>query len=288
MDNPIIRTSSATMSLESRTFYPERILPLPSSNESSLLPSLATIVMRPLTTPRFRSQAPECFLASTPKLSQPPPNIGSQRQQSRTQFSDKTHSSNVPNPRLKPPTEQPSTACQPKPSIDGFEFIQINKPSGKTDSVGGANMRSHIMKRLHENRRQKGKARVHASVLPVPHRCSTIQSSVTSVQSLEVAANHYRLQPVSDQPSLSTIRGWSSNMPPREAPPETIKVETVCVQCGKLLLQKTPDDPWTIHGKSSRVPLAVLGSDEHDPFDSLAIPISHKMHRLIHHCKLNH
>jgi hypothetical protein len=276
------------MSLEPRTFYPGRILPLPSLNENPLLPSLATMVMCPLTTPRFRSQAPEVFLSSISGLPQPPSNLGSQRQQTRAHLPDKSHPSGVLNPRLKPPTQPPSTACQPKPSVDGFEFIQINKPSGKTDSAGGASMRSHIMKKFHENRRQRGKARVCLSVLPASHRCSTAKSSITSVQSFEVAANRHRLSSVSGQPFRPTIRGQSFNMPSKEVPPQTINVAAVCVQCGKLILQQTPDNAWTLYGRSSRVPLSMLGSDAHDPFDSLAIPISHNMHGLIHHCKLSY
>jgi hypothetical protein len=280
MDNPISRTSSSVaMSLEPRIFYPGRILPLPSPYENPLLPSLATMVMRPLTTPRFRSQAPEGFLSSTSGLPQTTSNLGSQRQQTRAHFPGKSHPSDVPNPRLKHPTQPPS--------VDGFEFIQINKSSGKTDSAGGASMRSHIMRKFHENRRQRGKAKVCLSVLPAPHRCSTIRSSITSVQSLEVASDRHRLPSVSDEPLRSTIRGQSFNMRSKEIPPQTINVEAFCVQCGKLILQQTPDDAWTLYGRSSRVPLSVLGSDTHDPFDSLAIPISHKMHGLIHHCKLS-
>ncbi|PMD42743.1 hypothetical protein L207DRAFT_581395 [Hyaloscypha variabilis F] len=57
----------------------------------------------------------------------------------------------------------------------------------------------------------------------------------------------------------------------------------VCAQCGRLILQKTRDEDGIEHNGLAGARQGLLDSAPHDPFDSSAIPISHKMHGLIHH-----
>jgi hypothetical protein len=261
------------MSLESRIFYPERFrLSLPSPKDTPRLPPLATIVMTSLAAPSFGRQASGPFLATRSGLLQHSSEIGSQIQQCFTQIPNEAYSVHTSEPWKESPLGDLLTAppAPPvKPIVNGFQFIQINKPSGKTDSTGGANMRSHIMRRFHENRRRQSKGRVPLSLAPTPHRCSTTRSLATFVHGFENVV-------------------YRHNLPPNAASPETIRLQAVCSQCGVLLLQQTSDDGWSLHGRSFGAPQGVLGSGSTDPFDSAAIPISHKMHGLIHHCKFNH
>ncbi|KAE9369254.1 hypothetical protein N431DRAFT_345384 [Stipitochalara longipes BDJ] len=132
-------------------------------------------------------------------------------------------------------------------------------------------MRSHIIKRFHENRRRKnGGPRTSITTLLAPHLCSN---------------SPYYLTAVSGQLNFlpTNLQGCNSDISPAGASPDTIKSGATCTQCGRLILRRTSDEGWVVQNGSVEAPQGLLGSDSHDPFDSSAIPISHEMHGLIHH-----
>jgi hypothetical protein len=203
----------STMFLNSRSCYPEWVrIPHSSSMDDLLLPPLATAELR---TARFGRQALESFNSSTTRIPQLVSSLASQAQQYPNQPPDETYSRNVPRPQLKSSTILPSPTGQPKPSVVRFEFIQINKPSGKTDSSGGANMRTHIMKRYHENRkRQNAGTRTRFSQLP-----SQIRS--TSHRCLPAVPSQLVSMP-------TKLQGQHSNLPQTRVFLETMNLGVVC------------------------------------------------------------
>jgi hypothetical protein len=185
------------------------------------------------------------------------------------------------------PRGQPRNHC--------FQFIQIHEASGKADSAAGSRLRSHLMRKYHEDRRRNQKARPkvrkgcnrkgcsHVEVLlvsehppswtklpentQISHSFSSAVASENSFHSTDLST---QLFPLSD-------RGLEIDFSPDG--------RLVCSQCGNLMLLYSPNDGRVELRSFRETPRSSLLSSSHDPFDSLAISISHRMHAMVHHCK---
>jgi hypothetical protein len=81
------------------------------------------------------------------------------------QNSDSGHTSDAfRSPMPFPTASQVPRTRHPTYSKDGFQFIHIHEPSGKADMAAGSHLRSHLMRKYHENRRQQKKLKVRALV----------------------------------------------------------------------------------------------------------------------------
>jgi len=259
----------ATMSLDPRNFFTERTLPHAPAEDMLLLPPLSTTAL----SAAFKRQRPAPCLTNSRRTLQLAPVLEPQANEHFDPLRYERCPRNVFSHQTNPCTKQPTTAREPKPSAVQFEFIQINKSSGKTDSSGGAKMRSHIIKRYHENKRRKiGGPKPPIQPFPTAQLCSN--------------SAHCLSTRFDDRKFLPADWTWNSCIFTSRVPREAIKSGSVCAQCGRRLLQQSPDGGWTVQNGTVPELQGLLRSDSHDPFDSSAIPISHNMHGLIHHCKL--
>lgn len=263
--------------------FPERSKsPFPGLREDLRLPPLATMVMASIANSRLETHTSESLLPTSFRALQPSSNnIKVQNQSSFPQFPDDASSSN----RTAPLTNSPERHV--KSHTGGFEFIQINTPSGKIGSVDESTVRSYIRRKFHENRRRRGARKGNPSLRLAPHSCSSAQSAAIISSNYGSATSYQKIPLASDKVSRSqNARTIHSNIPPRRSASRTIRFKAVCAQCGRLLLQETPNDEWSLQGGSFGSPRGLLSPASYDPFDTTALPISHKMHELFHHCKL--
>jgi hypothetical protein len=231
--------------------------------------------------------------------------LGTQITQSLNQKSDVVRGSD--NPSLSnhlPASRDIVLNHSTTPLKNTHTFIEIHKPSGKTDSDAGSNVRSHIMRKHHDNRRRHGMVKTTAKKRSRKDDCPHVEVDVEHAQrpsmtgplsnniSQEIPATRNRQDLLPDLLERSftatDLKSPASYMMESQGfvPMSTGEVE--CVQCGRLLLQYLPNNGEMVLGASFGGPQDLLGSNSRDLFDSLAIKISHRMHCLLHHCKRLH
>ena len=204
---------------------------------------------------------------------------------------------------------QPSNPAKQDARQHGFQFIQIHKASGKADQTAESNLRSYLMKKYHQNRRQNDNRGVgttrrrkqskytHLNLFlrPEPHSLLStpcFRPPTEPQRKISYSANSQSRVLSSRNLSQSDIGTSSFHLATNNHKIELDFISScklVCVQCGKLVLLHSRVDGATQLPPLplSRVPSS-LASGSHDPFDSLPISVDHRMHTMLHHCKSQH
>lgn len=177
-----------------------------------------------------------------------------------------------------------------------FQFVEIHEASGKADSATGSRLRSHLMKKHHEKRRQTQKEPPRMIKRSRVKGCTHIGVFAPLPESKDSALPHEvtegRLLP--RLPSITSSNSFQATsarkqvlLPPSLEYHPDLKSRALlrggalgCEQCGKLDLYYSAKN-----GQTDGRPLA-LEINSHDPFSSFPIPITHRMHLMIHHCKV--
>jgi len=201
-----------------------------------------------------------------------------------------------------------TAAMTAKTSPTKYEFIQIHAPSGKANRATESHLRSHLMKQYHESRRQSEGGESRLRKRRKKKGCIHFELCFTSPQYLNTAqtfsGNATCFPKTTSDPQvfpLNTSNTSTANRQPRSMillashtyppTPQATDIgiipasQIACVQCGKLTLRYSPVDREThLQSRQEYYP-NVHQPGSHDPFDSLPIPINHRMHEMIHHCK---
>jgi hypothetical protein len=192
-----------------------------------------------------------------------------------------------------------------QPPKQDFQFIQIHEASGKADTETGSHLRSHLMRKYHENRRRsqnvqpkvrkvsKKKGCTHFEVIFMPQQHLSVPDFVSEIPSVfENLDKDTESSPAF--PSISELANSyrtpniENRCPSRSQDPDielTSSRRVICCQCGKLMLKYSSNDEKTELQPFQEDPRSLLTSNSQDPFDSLAISVSHGMHSMIHDCK---
>jgi len=197
-------------------------------------------------------------------------------------------------------------ACQESGSLDqspkqplkhDFQFIEIHEASGKADSAAESHVRSHLMRKYHENRRRtrkaipkksKAKGCQHFEVFITAQHHTPLPSPASSailVNTQYASSFQYTEQNPSQTMSIPTQRSSAIQNHDAELR-HYLSRQVICFECGELMLQVSSGDEHAgLLPLPGPVP-SVIASAFNDPFDSLAIPVSHRMHSMIHQCKI--
>jgi len=190
---------------------------------------------------------------------------------------------------------------QPKPP-KSFEFVEIRDPSGKRNSASSAQVRSYIMRMYHQKRRTLQKTRFttaecdedgsthlrecfylgnHTCTINIPCDIpSTLKrgppgSQINQISMPDLSKSYFMRYLTC--PNLIVSQGFLN----------VFTSDVACTQCGKLMLLISPSDGKIQLTSSLGSPQTLLDANPTDPFNSSAIPISHRMHELVYHCKIS-
>jgi hypothetical protein len=250
----------------------EKMMLLPSVPAAAMAPLMTTLSHERQESDSFRSFADNLKLIQDTNLP---------TQKYFHQLIDKPSQRDISKYQSRPTQHSPAS----HQSGDGFAFIQVHDPSGKTDPVGGSSMRSHIRKKFHENRRRReAKDKVNRTSTQVTLRFRQHTYPNKYWNSVDVE-NSYQNTPkccevptvYEEPPSPIHIRTSHS----RRVVPERIKVGTVCVQ-SKGQRKQAADQ--AMKPGAFALPQNLLHLNSSDPFDSSAFQLTPKMHGLIQHC----
>lgn len=184
----------------------------------------------------------------------------------------------APGPFQSNPLKHTTSSGTPsRPNKAEFNFIEVHDSSGKLNSSARSHVRSVVMRKHHEQRRN----------LPKPAK--------SGLRNLAPSCNHGNDRPLLDlQPELDIKPLIGRNGPrfnrvrDQKLDPKTKSMATgivACTECGRTQPQTQPitGNPQLIkHIAGLRTP---LDGNFGDPFDSAAISLTPRTRELAHHCK---
>ena len=211
----------------------------------------------------------------------------------------------------------------PAPVGNVFNFIQIHTPSGKTDSSGDTQMRAHIMRKYHDDRKKQNKARsripelrskagagsiqcehrnlqvksggekarsrIPADLNALDRRNRSENSRDRSASSASVSMERYTtfLRGVEDEQSTREFLASAAmehHQPKSKRSEFAYLSEVVCTQCGEVLLRERRVDASIQLTEPFAFPQVAVNINSGDPFNSLPIRVNHRLHGLMDHC----
>lgn len=225
---------------------------------------------------------------------------GSQGERSVPRATNAKSQDSPPRPRCLQPRpadvglepSRPQTETQPKPTI---KFVAINKPSGKGDRNSTSVVRSHVMRRYHDHRRARSQAAKDALAGPTS-RVVTSSPFRNLTRNTGSSAGHHScnhppaVHVTSPQSAIlpfeiGTSPGESSPIFSDEIPYIITSSSVTCTQCGRLLLHLWPRHGHMVLKASPYGVQSFTATSNLDPFASSVIPVTHRMHELIHYCR---
>ena len=180
-----------------------------------------------------------------------------------------------------------------------FEFIGIHKPSGKPDNGASVQVKRHVMRKYHENRRIPSAANFetssgdptrqlhigpHDAALNCVHPLKLVYDDFDpSRQESAGALDAFAVREWNGLAGSSSLVSFQTTSNLESAPFSRRLV--ICASCNKLLTQASP-----VCGGLLKVPLHEGPRGRYitgffDPFASTVVPRSPRLHELLHYCE---
>ena len=178
--------------------------------------------------------------------------------------------------------------------VGQFQFVQSNAPSGKVERYARTQVRSYVMRKYHQKRHLH---QIHKNKLLRNNREDLCRGSQYDGHSFIVAGDESRCSRPTPTQAPVTFSTQSCNEHVRTTQladlgrnPGLDSIATsqrpvICTRCGEMRIQSWTDDGSMILTDPFDRPHGPRDIGSFDPFASSAVPMTHSMQELLHHCE---